>query len=352
MLAKNNVEKLNDYVIDYIEDLFIKIESDGSHHTEKQYRRGIQNFIKYNFGYDLEYLTKQDLQKVDKHMILSYFNKMYKAVNENGEKLYKNSTINPQLSAVKKLMEYMDFIDVIDFKVSELSYIKNKKVDSESHETMPMNVVFAIIEDIRKNESRLPIEKEWFIKIAVETGLRSNDILKLTKRQFTVLPNSREVMLRSIGSNKGKGNKDWKEMISIDFYNDLQEALFNGERENLFTMSPSTIAKTIHRSQERLGIDKGYTPHSLKRTAVNNTRTFTNDLKAAQVKGKHSNSATTDIYLDEVEYGATGYFSMLNKTDSNLIDEVSHEELLKALDSLDDSTKLLINIKLQELANK
>lgn len=351
MLAKNNVEQLNDYVIKYTKDFFVTLESDGSIHTVKQYKRGIENFIKYNFGYELQYLTLQDLKKVDKYMILSYFNNMYSATDENGEKLYKNSTINPQLSGVKKFIDYMDFIDVIEFKVSDLSKIKNKKKDSVSHETMPMSVVFDIINDIRKNEVNLTNEKEWFIKIAVETGLRASEILNLTKNQFKLLPNGKDVIIRSIGSNKGKGNKDWKEVVSVGFYNDLKETLFNGERDNLFTMSASTIAKTLQRSQERLGINEGYTPHSLKRTAVNNTRALTGDLKAAQIKGKHSNDATTNIYLDEVDYGATGYFSMMNKIDTNLINEVSHSELLEALNGLDDSTKLLINIKLQEAIN-
>ena len=34
MLAKNNVEQLNDYVVDYVEDFFIQIESNRSYcHT-------------------------------------------------------------------------------------------------------------------------------------------------------------------------------------------------------------------------------------------------------------------------------------------------------------------------------
>mgnify|MGYP001157838650 CR=1 FL=1 len=117
-------------------------------------------------------------------------------------------------------------------------------------------------------------------------------------------------------------------------------------------MRPSTIAKTIHRSHERLGLYRAYIPHSLKRTAVNNTRTLTGDLKAAQIKGKHSNSATTDIYLDEVEYGATGYFSMMNNVNEDNIIKASYAQLLEALNGLDDSTKLLINIKLKEILNK
>lgn len=352
MTALNNVQQLNEYVESYVEDFFTSLEANGSSHTESQYKGGIEEFIKAQFGYELKFLTVTDLSKVSIDMIIKYFNDMYKLKDENDEKLYMNSTINGKLSAIKRFIKYMNFRKVIDFEVALLDEIKGFKTDSVSHETMPMHIVELVIEDIRKNESRLSVEKEWFIKTAVETGLRAKDVLNLEQKQFTVLPNGRDVMIKSIGSNRGKGNKDWKEIVDIEFYNELKEALFKGDRENLFTISQSTVAKMIHRSQERLGIDRGYTPHSLKRTAVNNTRRTTGSREAAQIKGKHSNPSTTDIYLDEIDYGATGYYSMMNRTNLNLINEVSHDDLLTALNELGEDVKLMINTKLQEKLNK
>jgi len=354
MLVKNNVEQLNDYVINYVEDFFIYIESKGSVKTEDRYKKYVGDFIKYLFGYELKFLTKEDLIKIEADQVIKYINYLYKEEDTQGNKRYMNSSINPILSAIKQFLRYMKFRKVIKLDVNDLSFVKGFKKDSVAHETVPMNIVFAMIDDIRKNESKLATEKEWFIKIAVETGLRANEILRLTKKQFILLPDGVYVLIKSIGSNKGKGNKDWKEKIKLVLFNDLKEALFRGEREELFTMSLSTITKTIHRSQQRLGLDTTYTPHSLKRTAVNNTRILTKDLKATQAKAKHSNINTTiGNYVDDIEYGATGYFSMMSEVDGNLMNEVEHDILMEALNGLDDSTKLLINIKVQEvLKNK
>lgn len=346
MVASSKVEVMNNYVYEYIED-FLFNSSKKSHNTLKAYKRGVQQFIKGNFGYDLEFLLLEDLQKIDYSMINSYFKHLYEEKKEDGKKKYKNTTLNNKLSAVKEFMRYMKFRKLVDIDVLELDYIKSFSNDADSHETVPMKIALQIIDDIQLQEKELVVEKVWYVKIAIETGLRMSEILRLTQNQFIELEDN-YVLIKS-KTNKGKGNEDWKEKITKEFYEELKDALFKDERQEIFTIAQTTIAETLDRSQDRLGVGKKYSPHSFKRVAVNNTATYTGDMRAAMRKGKHKNLSTTEIYMDDVEYGATGYFSMQSRVDNSLYSKVSHQELLEAINNLDEGSKLKLNSKLQEL---
>lgn len=347
MVASSKVEVMSDYVYEYSEDFFFNLRAKGSSNTEKAYRRNINQFIKDQFGYELKYLIIEDLRKINYKLISDYFRNMYEELKENGEKKYKNSTLNNKLTSIKEFIKYMKFRKIVEIDLLELDYIKSFSKDSESHETVPMNIVLQMLENIKQNEDYLVNEKVWFIKIAVETGLRMSEVLRLTKDQFYEFE---DYILIKSKSNRSKGNKDWKEKVSREFYEDLREELFKEERQELFNISQTAISEMLNRTQERLGIGKKYSPHSFKRTAVNNTKQYTNDSRAAMRKGKHSNESTTNNhYIDDVEHGATGYFSMQSRVDNSLYSKVSHQELLEAINNLDEGSKLKLNSKLQEL---
>jgi len=345
------VQSLDVYLTQQVEDFIMKLDNTN---TEERYYAHINEFTHTLFNCDAMYITQDQLSSITTETIINYFTQLYKQTKENGEKLYKNSTYNNKLSAIKEFLRYMDFRRLMnkDFRVTDLDYIKHKKKDSKSYDTLPMWAVHEVLEYYEKHEKRLKTQKIWFVKLAVETGLRTNEVLALRKENFKPYFDGQHMMVHSVDAEtRAKGNKDWKDLIHIDFYNQMAEELFT-EDEQLFTTNDSTMLKTLQRTLKRLNIHGNYVLHSLKRTAVNNTKRFTNDNGAAQAKGKHSSFATTGIYLDEVglDYGATGFFSMQCKVEErDLIQKSSHEDLLKAIDNLDDNVKMLLEIELQKL---
>jgi len=337
------VQALDIYATEYIEDFFLNLESDD---TRSTYHTQLNEFSNIMMKKELKFLLKSDIALINSDMIIRFINDKYKV------KTVKNNTLNNKLSAIKSFMKYMRMRKLSNIDVNDFEFIKNKKDDTESYDTIPMWMVHEILLDFQDNEKRLLMQKTWFVKLAVETGLRPKEVLALRKDNFTPYFDGIHMLVKSKDAEtRSKGNKDWKELIHMDLYYQMIEELDITEGK-LFTMSDSTMLKTLHRSIDRLGYsdDGYYVLHSFKRTAVNNTKRFTNDMSAAQAKGKHSSANTTKIYMDEVDYGATGFYSMQCKVDTgDLIQKSSHEELLKAIDNMDESVKMLLEIELQKL---
>jgi len=342
-MAIQNVQVAREYVSPYIADFFLKLETDGSEKTAKDYKRYISKFIQDTYSYSYQFLTKEHLNLITLDTLIDYKNKMYLS------KKYKNTTINTHLSGIREFLRYMKARKQYIHDVSDLEFLNNLRDDTEHYDTIDMNMAQAIIEDIQKNDKRLTNEKVWFIKIAIETGLRTTNILNLKKSQFHKIPNIPYVMIRSTKENMGKRNEHWEEKIHEKFYNEIVEGLFKDDSEHLFTMSKcgSTMLKALHRSIERLGYQGNYVLHSFKRTAINNTRDFTGDIYASQEKGKHKNPTTTiNNYMDKMKYGATGYYSMQYKLEENILENASKEIILKAIDKLDENVKMLIEAQI------
>lgn len=337
MLAKQ--KELKQYIYKYLKDFYIFLEKEK---TITAYQQHLEDFTKDTFGYSLTFLTVADIQSVDTETFISYKNSLI-------SRKFANNTINARLSALRTFMGYMKFRKITTYEPStDVKYIGNVKSDAEHYDTIPMKAVGELIE-LCKKERYLKKEKEWFIKLAVETGLRTAELLSLKKSNFHPMSDGIHVMIKADRESKGKGNQEWKEMIHIKFFEELQKDFFT-DSEKLFTMDESTIRKRIQTMMEKLGYEGNYSNHSLKRSAVNNTMDFTNDPRAAQAKGKHANMKTTfDNYIDDVEYGATGYYSMQYKIEKDYIAEASHEDLLKAIDKLEPSMILLLQAQLQQL---
>lgn len=342
MLAKKN---LHNYAHDYIEDFYNFLKSNGSENTAIGYTRHLNHFSKSVFNCTLDFLTIEHIASIDTNTIIKYQTEMIKK-----EKV-KNSTIINRMSAVRKFIRYAKARKLTTYDMKDdIEFVGNVKNDSQHYDTIPMEVVPKIIEYIRTKEKHYQVEKEWFIKIAIETGLRAQNILKLTKDQFSFHPDGVHVIIKSNKNNMGKGNEHWTEIIHIEFYKEIVKNLFTNEN-HLFNMDESTFRKRLQVIMKKLGYEGNFVPHSLKRTAINNTKELTNDVKAMQNKGKHKNASTTlNSYTDDsTKYGATGYYSMQYKVKNNLIETATHEELLKAIDSLDENMILLIQLQLQKM---
>jgi site-specific recombinase XerD len=338
-------EQLYNYAYEYVEDFHTFIESIGSENTADGYVRHLNHFAQTVFKCTLDFLTVEQIASIDSNTIIKYQTEITKS------KKFANSTINNKMSAIRKFMKYVKARKLTTYDIGDdVEFIRNVKSNSQHYDTIPMEVVPQIIEYIQTKEKHLKVEKEWFIKIAVETGLRASNILKLTKSHFTPHMDGTHVIIKSDLDNMGKGNSDWSDVIHIEFYKEIEENLFT-DSENLFTMDESTIRKRLQAIMKKLGYNGNYVPHSLKRTAINNTKEFTNDVKAMQAKGKHSNASTTlNHYTDDtMKYGATGYYSMQYKVKGDLISTATHEELLQAIDGLDESVILLLQLQLQKI---
>lgn len=333
---------VKEYAHHIIEDFLMEVSD--SVNTKTTYRSAVNDLLLESFGTSIEFATVHQLQQLTVDMFVNYRRK-FKMESEN-----KNSSINTSLSGIKGFYKYLNHIKLIDIKMDDINYYRSFHNDSDHYDTIPMYMVEEILNYIQEYERpRLRNQKIWFIKLAVETGLRLQDILNLTKSQFTIEENKSRVIIKSNSKNRGKGNQDWTEVIHINVYNQMKEALYT-DSDKLFTMHESTMLKCLQKIIDKLGYEGNFVLHSLKRTAVNNTKEYTGgDITAAQRKAKHKNVRTTiENYFDDSDYGMTGIYSIEQDIQEDYISTATHEELLKALDGMDKSMLLLLQKQIKD----
>ena len=115
------------------------------------------------------------------------------------------------------------------------------------------------------------------------------------------------------------------------------------------------MARSMHIMNSFLGYEKNeFSCHGFKKLAVSSVyRNSNNDFLSAVKKARHKNPQTTMRYIEAIDYGLTGIISSGgDNVDKELYKKASHEELLSALEDIDNTTIHLINSKLNEKLNK
>lgn len=351
MLA-NNVENFKEYMVDHINN-FLRSKKKKSEMTAKTYENQLINFFKDVYGYDsFNFITKQDIENLTLPTLRNYFDRMYEEV-KGDKRVYSNATINLRMTSIKQLLKYLHAWDVIDnypiFKLDEL--LKSLPNESTRIKTIPFEVAqkfFYYFKNEDKSETN--IEKYLFCKIACDTALRSTEILSLSWDNFTVEKDC--VVMEATPESLGKGGEYWIDKISLEFFEEIKQ-LKKDESNKLFTISYRTMSHAMTVANQKLGFKKNeFTAHSFKKAAVTSTYRYTNDFMSAVKKGRHKNPQTTMRYIETMDYGLTGTISTGDGVDKELYKKLTHEELLKVIEGMDNTTKYLINSKANELTNK
>lgn len=347
-LLKSNVELMGCYLIEYINEFLLsKEQKSKSEDTRATYTNSLKQTFKDIFGYDsLEYITKDDLEILDIDVLIKYFNKLYLERNGEGKRNYSNSTINNRMTAIRQLLKYLTARKVIKWEVLDFdSLLKSLPDDADEIEAMPFEVAQQFFHYFRNIEKSKSYEKWMLARMAVDTALRAKELLDLKWTQFYVEKDY--VLIKSDKENKGKGNKKFLDKISLELYYELLE-LKNGEKEKVFSISYRTVAKMMERANAHLKLDRNYTFHSFKKTAVSSVYFNTGSITEAMKKGRHKNLNTTRRYIEDRDYGVTGVISLGNRLDTELYKKVSHEQLLETIEKMNKDFLYLLNLKLLE----
>lgn len=343
--SKENTVELKDYLNLYINEFLLEMKK-RSNDTYKNYRCDINKLAKDMFGYkDFGYITKQDLEHMNLDSLIQYFNACYQEVDIHGNRKYSNSTINRRMSSLKSLLKYLTKRSKIDYPIQNMvGLLKSLPDESTQIDILSMEEAELIMEyfkDKCNNENLY-----YAAKTSIDTALRANELITLEWNQFYT--QNDKVIVKSKGKIKGKGNKDWEEEISLDFYNELL-TLKVDDVDKVFNISYSLIAKWMSRAIKDLGLnDKNYTFHSFRKRSITNTYDLTNDIFAAQEKANHTNINTTQRYVGKKKYGMTGIYSLGDKVDKELYKKVDINTLIETIESLDKSFIHLLNMKLNE----
>lgn len=317
-----------------------------SEKTFLAYEADLTHFIETMFSKKVRTLTKEDLNSICYENLQEYFDNLYKLKDVNGEKKYKNTSINRKMSSIKKLLQYLKARNIIDVDLSFLSLIEQLPSDTESIETIPLEIGFQYAEAAYKYEKHKKNEKKMLIRMAIDTGLRLSELLMLDTNIHFVETGTENVVI----SGFGKGNKKFKVAIKEHFYQEIIDTLGHGK---LFTLSVKNVTDMMNRLKKIMGHEnRRYSFHSFRKTSLTFTHDLTKDIKEVQKKGHHSSVETSINYVADREIKVTGAISLGDSVANDLYKRVSHQQLIEALGELSASELLLINIILDSKSKK
>lgn len=324
--------KLYDDIMIFLNEMGVESE-----HTRKAYETDIRQFFKLIKGKELEHLTLEDVQ-----LRKNDVEKFKQILLDNG---LARSTINRKISAIRSLLENLK-ANEWDVKTAFFKNIKWLKTQDDRYGVLDVHEVWEMARLAREKEREYKEVKYYFILFALDTCLRKQAILQLKWSDFEEVEDG--VIVHAID----KGNKEFRQKISKEFYNDLLSIKKEGE-ERVFPISVDAIDNMVCRLKKIMNIPKerNITFHSIRKAGVTFQYRITGDLTQAMKAAGHSNPIVTMRYLDLRDYGVTGAVSFGNKIDEELYKKVTHEELIKAIESCPKDIQLILNIKLNESIN-
>lgn len=342
MNAAEKIVKLdNTKVYDQIEKYLTK-HSYNSNGTEIAYRKDIEMFFQLMRNKELPFLSIEDVQ-LTLDDFEDFIEKLHKAIDDEGNRVYQNKTINRKVSAIKGCIRYLagkkivkdvSFLELID----SLPEAKNHYGVLEAHEVFKMA-------ELALEERQLGKQKRLLILLSLDTCIRKTALLNLKWSNFVEREDG--YLLQVVD----KGNKDFRQLISKDFYNELL-TIKNGT-DKVFTLSSDSVNDMMQRLKVKMEIqpERNIVFHSIRKAGVTYRYRITGDVLEAQRAAGHSRLDTTRIYLEGEDYGALGAVSSKGKLDNELYRKVDHETLLEAIALSKKDLQLILNLKIQEVLN-
>jgi integrase len=344
MLAQNVVkfESESTKIYSQIEKFLTKHEY-NSKGTARAYKYDIEMFFREMKGKELQHLTREDVQ-ITYDDFEDFIQKLFKA-EEDGERTFSNKTINRKVVAVKSLLRYLAGKKIVD-DISYLNLIESLPEHSISHGVLESNEVFEMAE-LARYEGKKGEVFRLMILFSLDTCARKAECLSMKWSNFIEKPDG--VLVKNIG----KGNKEFRQLISKDFYKELLTLKEDGV-DKVFQIGDRTVDRMMASLKEKMQIpeDRHISFHSIRKSGVTFRFRLTQDILEAKRAANHSNINTTMLYLQEEDYGALGAVSSAGKLDMNLYKEVENYVLVKAIEMCKRDFQVLLNLKIQEILNK
>lgn len=277
-------EEYKDHLID---------DHEKSDRTISQYVREVlvyENWLKENYGQELETTTKK---QIDKYIRIC-----------RDEKGNKPLTLNSKIAALRSVLGFYVKTGLVEHNVA--NDVKSKKVTKEEAvfltEQEVAKLFDAIKNDNRRGVGKLDRIRDYAIfKIFLATGVRSSELANLTLADVDFRTNRMTV-------KKGKGNKTRTLILSDGVVDAIKEYLevresFNPKTDKIFVSrsggqyTPITMGRKVKAYAELAGLDadKIHT-HTLRHTAATHTYARTNDLISTGKMLGHSSTRTTEQY--------------------------------------------------------
>lgn len=307
------------------------IDSKDSQNTRDSYERHIRHFFKTMRGKNIEDLVEEDL----------IFNKLQiDTYHLELKKNYKGKTVNATMACLRSLYQKLESYE-FNVKASWFDVDRCDEHDTKSWDTLSHDEVVEIINLVSK--TRKGKEKALLIRIAYSTAFRLNEILSL--KWSDIVERDGVWCLRVLG----KGNKWDIKKISPGLYNALMEHKKKSKGEYIFSLQKKTVNKMMAFIRENMDFgDRKIVFHSFRKASVDEVNLITQgNLKVLQRHANHANISTTlNTYTKQAELEDLVIVDVDYEPPVEKFDELTHEELLALVKSMDRTTQIKLLQKL------
>jgi integrase len=325
---RDNVSTLRDYRVQGVYKSFI--ESQRSEKTSRDYDMRVREFFRLVLDKDIEHVTYEEIRSIKKADVKNEYVAMLVAKGNVG------NTIQTKLNSVRS---FYNELQSNDFKVNPMIFKMKIDIDVNHHNALTADELQQLFEFL-KGEKYLGVEKYLLAKTLFTTANRRTATLNMTW-------NDNFIIRKDIDTNtdiniirvRDKGGKWIEKPISDEYYEELQQ-LNKGQRR-VFELSDRTMERALERFSKVLG--KKITFHSLKSTSITLAYKMCRDIELVRQLGGHSSISTTQIYIREEENLVNQLsYNMSREIDNNLLESVSHEELMHFLEENQDIKNMII----------
>ena len=321
----------NNQILEQFERFYTKKQRKSTG-TFLAYKGDIEEFFLIVKGTQFKFL-KEDHLKITLDEFEDFIGKLEK-------KGLKNISINRKVQSVKSALSYLK----LKFPFIETGFFEHiDKLDDDTRKYDALTTEEVLfMADLAKKERVKKDIKYYTILFALDTCVRKAAILNLKWSDFDLSED------KVIVSGIDKGNKKFKKEIASEFYEELLS--IKTDSEYVFDISSDAINDMMIRLKKKMKLDsRNIVFHSIRKAGATFAFRMTGDILEAKKALGHSDINTTYRYLQERDYGSVGAVSMSKDLDVNIINEVSHEDLLKVLDECDQDIKILLARKLSKL---
>lgn len=307
----------------------------NSENTRNTYEHAIRTFFKVMRNKNVEDLVEDDLiftkQQIETYQV-------------NLRRQYKSTTVNNRISALKRCYEKLEDYG-FNVKSSWFKLERYKEYDKEPYDPMTHEEIIQAINLV--SYTRKGFEKGLLLRVAYATAFRKDSVLNL--KWSDIINRNGIWFIKTLG----KGNKwDYKK-ISNELYNELMK-LKNmvGEREKIFTITDKTLRRMMNYIRENIDFgDRNISFHSIRKASINEVAIITNnDLKAIQQQGNHATITTTlNDYIAKKSLDDLVIVDINTHIPVEKFDEMSKEELVSLIKSMDRNTQIKLLQKMGEM---
>lgn len=328
-------------------DVFNNWIDQVSDNSKASYERIVPQFFELTTGVKLEDITADTLEMITPDDV---YEKYVKELRFLG---YKFSTISNYMSVVRSYVSSIEenkLFDDINYQYLKKTALSTKRLKNDSENRQKMSsgdydlfCEWLIERDWSSRYQGRGVKYALALKFMYVTAIRVNSTFnnihwKNINKEIDDYGNASYVIYAL-----DKGDKVNRKPITIDFYNELREVMFNGNEDDLVfgELSKQSFTRLMSEFSEVTGIKM--TPHSIKVGAGTKLYKMTKDIYKVQRFLDHTDPKVTMRYIRVDDMTDSGSYMLSSNITIDDIKKISYDNLVQIVENRPELAYAIIN---------